>query len=363
MSRVDNNGPGVVRGVEDDASVGGPEVGPLSLPPSGTGRGGRRRLLIRNGFALLLLLALALLPLASDIVSAYTYAIQICMTGLMWVTYSTSWNILGGFTGYVSLGHNVFIAIGAYFSGYLLVFHGWSPFATAPIAGVLCVVLGIIVGFVTLRTYGDAFIIATIALLLLVRISLEQWDYLGGTTGLNLPINVDADPQFAQVPYYYAMLILAVLSVLLSHRVAHSKLGLGLRALAEDEVKATVAGVNVRLYKIVAYALSALFIGMAGVIWAYSLSYITPSQFLTLQIAAQMMLMAVLGGRGTVAGPVIGAVIMVAIDEVSTTLFGSSEVNLTVTGVLLVGVLLLFPSGVVGSLRSRNKLPRVLDWD
>lgn len=317
----------------------------------------------RNITAALLLVVLALLPLSSGFVGPYAYMLQVCMTVLMWITFSSSWNILGGFTGYVSLGHNVFVAVGAYFSGYLLVFHGVSPFLSAPLAGLVSVVVGVVIGFITLRTYGDAFIIATIALLLLVRIFLEQWNYLGGTTGLNLPVDVTGDPLFINVPYYYAMLIIAVLAVFVAHRVAHSKLGLGLRALAEDEVKASVAGINVRQYKIVAYALSALFIGMAGSIWAYSLSYVTPEQFLTLQIAAQMMLMAVLGGRGTIAGPILGAIIMVAITEISTTYFGSNAINLAITGVLLVIVLLVFPSGIVGSLRQRRKLPSVLDWD
>lgn len=338
--------------------------------PDGDSTGGamddgarRSTLSLRNVTAILIFLVLALLPLTSGFVGPYAYMLQICMTVLMWITFSSSWNILGGFTGYVSLGHNVFIAVGAYFSGYLLVFHGISPFISAPISGVVAALVGILIGFITLRTYGDAFIIATIALLLLVRISLEQWGYLGGTTGLNLPVDVEGDPQFLQVPYYYAMLVIAVLAVFVAHRVSHSKLGLGLRALAEDEVKAAVAGINVRQYKIVAYALSALFIGMAGAIWAYSLSYVTPDQFLTLQIAAQMMLMAVLGGRGTIAGPILGAVVMVAITEFTTTFFGSSAINLAITGVLLVLVLLLFPSGIVGSLRQRKKLPSILDWD
>ena len=138
----------MVRGVQDDASVGGLEVGSLPLQPSGPGRGGRRRLLIRNGLALLLLLALALLPLASDIVSAYTYAIQICMTGLMWLMFSTSWNILGGFTGLRFCRGTTYSSRSAPTSpGNLLVMVG-RPLRHRPDRCVLCVVLGIIVGFV-----------------------------------------------------------------------------------------------------------------------------------------------------------------------------------------------------------------------
>ncbi len=155
----------------------------------------------------------------------------------------------------------------------------------------------------------------------------------------------------------------AVSSVLLSWKVAHSKLGLGLRAIAQDEIKAEVLGIDTRKYKVIAYTLSAFFPGVAGAIWGYSLTYLRPSIFFTIAIAAQMVLMAIIGGRGTVAGPVVGAIFLVIINEFSVVQFGSSELNIVVTGVILILVLLFFPLGIVGSLRERGRLPTFLDWD
>jgi branched-chain amino acid transport system permease protein len=325
---------------------------------------GRPRRLSGRAIALgLILLALICVPATYSVLTTYSYVLQLMTTGFMWIALASSWNILGGFTGYISLGHNVFLAVGAYLSGYLLVYNGVSPFVTAILAGLVCVVLGAVVGLITLRTRGDAFIIATIALMLVARIAFDNWDLIGGTNGLSLPALAISDPALTKVPFYYVMLLIAVLAVLLAHRIAHSKLGLGLRAIAQDEVKAEVAGIDTRMYKIAAYALSGFFIGVAGSMWGYSLSYLRPEIFLTLAVAADMMLMTVLGGRGTVAGPVLGAVLIVAFNEVSVSKLGASELNLALTGVLLVAVLLLFPTGIVGSLRARRRLPRILDWD
>ncbi len=159
------------------------------------------------------------------------------------------------------------------------------------------------------------------------------------------------------------MLIAAILATMLGYKVAHSKFGLALRAIAEDEVKAEVAGIDTRKFKMMAFALSAFFPGVVGALWGYSLAYLRPVIFLLIAVAARMVLMVIVGGRGTVAGPVIGAALIVFFDEASITFFGSSELNLVITGALLVLMLLFFPAGIVGSLRERNRLPAWLDWD
>jgi branched-chain amino acid transport system permease protein len=280
----------------------------------------------------------------------------------MWVALATSWNLIGGFAGYISLGNNVFFGIGGYLAGALLVYQGWSPFLTAPVAGLVGMALGLVVGFITLRTRGPAFIIATIALLLMVALIFDNWELVGGANGLSLPLP-GFSREWARVPFYAAMFIAALGSVLLTWKVAHSKLGLGLRAIAQDEVKAEVLGIDTRRYKIIAYALSAIFPAVVGAIWGYSLTYVRPSIFFTIAIAAQMVLMAIIGGRGTVAGPVVGAVLLVLLNEFSVAQFGSSELNIVVTGGILIVVLLFFPLGIVGSLRQRGRLPAFLDWD
>ncbi len=308
-------------------------------------------------------LFLALLPLARPLIGQpYNYVLQVGMVGLMWVALSSSWNIIGGFTGYISLGHNVFYGIGGYTSGLLLIYFGFSPLLTFPIAGLVAVVFGFLVGLVTLRTRGPAFIISTIALLLMVGLLFDNWEFVGGSNGLSLPLP-PFQLEFVKVPFYYAMLVIALGSVYLGYRVAHSKFGLALRAIAQDETKAEVAGIDTRRMKVAAFTISTFFVGAAGAVWGYSLTYLRPTIFFTIAIAAEMVLMAIIGGRGTVAGPVVGAILLVALNEIAVSQFGSTELNIVVTGVIMLVVLLFFPLGIVGSLRERGRLPSFLDWD
>ena len=321
-----------------------------------------RRPAITRWTVLWTVLAVALaLPLFRGMAS-YNYVLQLATVVFMWIALTSSWNILGGYTGYISLGHNVFWGVGGYVSGLLLLEFGWSPFATALLAGAVAMGLGVIAGLITYRTRGPSFIISTIALLLVVTLLMDNWAYLGGSNGLSLPL-VPLDISWVKVPFYYAMLAAAIGSVCLGYRVAHSKFGVALRAIAADEVKAEVSGINTRRYKLMAFALSAFFPGVAGALWGYSLAYLRPVIFLIIAMAARMVLMAIVGGRGTVAGPVIGAVLIVAFDEISVTFFGGSELNLVITGALMVLMLLFFPTGLVGSLRERNRLPSWLNWD
>jgi branched-chain amino acid transport system permease protein len=316
----------------------------------------------RRRFLLVVVIAVLALPLARPIIGSYNYVLQLGLITLMWIAITSSWNIIGGFAGYISLGHNVFFGIGGYASGMALAYWKWNPFMTAVIAGIIAVLVGLVFGLITLRARGPAFIISTIALLLLVGLWFDNWETAGGGSGLSLPLP-QLSVQWLKVPFYYAMAILAIGSVYLSYRVAHSKFGLGLRALSQDETKAEVAGINTRWYKVIAFAMSGLFIGMAGAIFAYSLSYLRPTTFFEIGLAAQMVLMAIIGGRGTVAGPVIGAVLINAINEFSVVQFGATALNIVVTGGILLVALLFFPLGIVGSLREAGRLPAVLDWD
>jgi branched-chain amino acid transport system permease protein len=324
---------------------------------------GKPRSRVRYAVPAIVTLFLALLPLARPLIGQpYNYVLQLGIAGLMWVAMASSWNLIGGFTGYISLGHNVFFGIGGYTAGMLLIYVGLSPFVTAPLAGLVAVAFGFLVGLVTLRTRGPSFIISTIALLLMTGLVFDNWDLVGGSNGLSLPL-----PPFpvesVKIPFYYAMLMIAIGSVYLGYRVAHSKFGLALRAIAQDETKAEVAGIDTRRIKIAAFSLSAFFVGAAGAIWGYSLSYLRPTIFFIIGVAAQMVLMVIIGGRGTVAGPAVGAVLLVTLNEVAVSQFGSSELNIVVTGVILLVVLLFFPLGVVGTLRDRGRLPGFLDWD
>jgi branched-chain amino acid transport system permease protein len=322
--------------------------------------GGKKELLIIG----VLLLALFLYPLLPYVTwTNYNYSLHLLLFSFLYITMASSWNILGGYTGYISLGHNVFFAIGGYLSGVLLLYYGISPFLTWPLAGFLALLVGFGFGFITLRIRrGPAFIISTIALLMMVRITFDNWEYIGGSNGLSLPL-LDMPVEMVKIPFYYALLILAVVTVYSSYWIKHAKFGLGLMAISQDEIKAESAGIPTSFYKIFAFAISGFFVGIAGAFWGQYLTYMRPNIFLIILVAANMVLMSILGGRGTVAGPVLGAIILIAVNEFFLSQFGGSELNIVGTAIIMLVVLLFFPMGIVGSLRKVGKLPKILDWD
>jgi branched-chain amino acid transport system permease protein len=316
----------------------------------------------KPGLPLLVLIALVGIPLIQLRTGTLNYWLYMLTIGFMYIIWSCSWNIIGGFAGYVSLGHNVFTAIGAYFSGMIFVFWRISPFITAPLAGIVAMGSGLLFGLIALRTRGSTFIISTVALVLLVAETLDNWKLTGGVNGLATPM-IPLDGAIAKIPFYYYMLVIMVLCILMTYFIKHSKFGLGLRAISQDEIKAEVAGIPTRQYKILAVGLSGLFIGMSGALYGYSLTYLRPSIFLTVAIGTGIVLSTILGGKGTVSGPVIGAAIMLAVNEFVVSKLGATELNIVITGLILIFVLLFFPDGIVGSLKSRGTLPTFLDWD
>lgn len=306
--------------------------------------------------------ALALLPLLQLTGVNFNYVLHLVLYTLMYIAMASSWNILGGFAGYVSLGHNVFFCIGGYFSGMVLVHFGVSAIATAPAAGLVAMVVGFAVGLITLRVRGPSFIISSIALLMVARILFDNWSFVGGSNGISLPL-MELPVAYVKIPYYYAMLALAVAALAAAYFIRHSRFGLGLRAISQDEVKAECAGIDTRFYKILAFAISGFFVGAAGAVWGEYLTYIRPNIFLIILIAANMVLMCILGGKGTVAGPAVGAILLVAFNEFFVSQFGASEINILGTGVIMLLALIFFPNGIVGTLKKRGRLPRLLDWD
>lgn len=312
-------------------------------------------------FPFVLLLALAGLPLL-QFTGNYNYLMHLLLYTASYVVMASGWNILGGFTGYISLGHNVFFAIGGYFAGMIFARMGISTIVLAPFAGLVAAAFGYAIGMITLRVRGPSFIISSLALVMIFRIMFENWEFVGGAAGVSLKAN-DLPVQWAKLPYYYAFIIMAAFAVWSSYKIKHSKFGLGLRAISKDEIKAESAGINTRLYKALAFALSAFFVGMAGAVWGEYLTYIRPNIFLIILVSVNMVLMCILGGKGTIAGPVIGAVLIVAFNEFFVATLGASEINILATGLIMMLCLMFFPLGIVGTLQKFRKLPRVLNWD
>lgn len=158
-------------------------------------------------------------------------------------------------------------------------------------------------------------------------------------------------------------MILAAFTLWSCHKIKHSKFGLGLRAISKDEIEAESAGIDTRLYKQLAFAISAAFVGMAGAIWGEYLTYIRPNIFTIILVSVYMLLMCILGGKATIAGPIIGAIMIIAFNELFVATLGASEINILATGAIMAAVLIFFPLGIVGTLAKNHRLPRFLNWD
>jgi ABC-type branched-subunit amino acid transport system ATPase component/ABC-type branched-subunit amino acid transport system permease subunit len=318
----------------------------------------KRRLVDRvpkgHAVALLALLVLVLYP-AFRPYDTY-YQTVLCITFLLGVQ-AVSWNIISGYAGYVSLGHSAFLGIGSYTAAILAERSGVNPLWMAPIGGVVAVVTATLLGLVVLRTRGHAFVIITIALLLSAQIVAVNWRSLtNGSDGITL----DLPPwsrDIQNLPFYYLFLGLFFLTVVFSALIRRTKLGTGLVAIREDEGKAGAVGVNTTRYKVTAFAASAFFIGVAGGVYAYFLTFLNPVGAFTILGSVTIVLAALAGGRGTLYGPVVGAFI-VGIGQEMATVYGGSSSRVLLFGVALMLIVLFLPAGLLPTLeglwRSRH---------
>jgi ABC-type branched-subunit amino acid transport system ATPase component/ABC-type branched-subunit amino acid transport system permease subunit len=295
----------------------------------------------------LALVALVLYPVVSDDL----YYQNMIILSLLLAIMGSGWNIISGFTGYVSLGQSAFLGIGAYTTALfaLRVFEGASPFWFIPISAVVAGIFAAVVGSVLTRTRGHAFVILTIAFLFVMQIVTLNWSALtNGNHGLSLPLplwNID----YQNWPFYYSLLGLMVLSVAMSWWIRRTKLGMGLIAIREDESKAASVGVNTSVYKILSFVASAVFIGAAGGLYAYYLTFIDPRGMFDIVVSVQVVLAVLLGGRGTILGPVLGAFILEPLNEITNNEFSGGNERLIFFGGLLALVVLFLPRGVIPS--------------
>jgi len=292
-----------------------------------------------------LVLALVAVPFATSgyflrlLTLLFTYAIM-----------ASAWNLIGGFTGYTDFGLVVFFGLGAYTTG-LLMTKAKLPFLAGWLAGgVVCLIFAILMGLLLLRLRGHYFGIATLGTSFAVREVIANWPSLtGGGTGISLPIY-----DFPNSVFYFIMLALLIVIVSLTRWISRNRLGFGLVAIRENEQAAEVLGVNALRYKVTAYTLSGFFIGMVGGTYAYWITFIDPDTIFNVGITVQVIIMAVLGGAGSLAGPLVGAFILTIISEVLNAYVPNA--HLTVLGVIIVLVVLLIPHGVIEYLGFKRKL-------
>ncbi|HEX8863130.1 MAG TPA: branched-chain amino acid ABC transporter permease, partial [Actinomycetes bacterium] len=313
---------------------------------------GRRRLLrlVQPTLVTAGVLVLTLVPLA---MADNLYLQTVAILTLLLVISASGWNIISGFAGYVSLGQSAFIGVGAYTVGILSKHWEVSPFLLAPLGGLTAALLAAILGLVAMRARGHAFVIITIAFLFLMQtLALNLRGITGGSAGITLPLPTWS-PDLGELPFYYAMLALAILSVALAAWVRRSKLGAGLFAIREDEGKAAAIGIRTPAYKLIGFVVSAVLIGIAGGIDGYFLTFIDPRGMFDILISVQIVLAALLGGRGTIWGPVLGAFLLQPLNEVVNNYFGTQlGTRLLVFGLLLAAVVMVLPSGIIPTVRT-----------
>ncbi|SDK57135.1 amino acid/amide ABC transporter membrane protein 2, HAAT family /amino acid/amide ABC transporter ATP-binding protein 1, HAAT family [Nocardioides sp. YR527] len=280
--------------------------------------------------------------------SAYIQNVMI-LTFLMCVL-GLGWNIMSGYTGYISLGHSAFIGIGAYTAGILAERWQVSPFLVAPLGGVAAALVAFLLGLTTRRTRGPAFVIVSFALLELLGLLARNLSSLtGGSQGLAMPLP-DWDLTFYNWPFYYSLLALVLLSLWMTRAIRRSKFGLGLVAIRDDEDKAAGIGVLTPVYKSLAFMSSAVLVGVAGAVYGYYVSYLSVSTMFDIVLSMQVVLAVLIGGRGTFWGPVLGAFIVVPLTELTNTTIGGLDAGafrLLMFGGLLLLVTMLLPRGIL----------------
>ena len=296
-------------------------------------------------------LALAAL-IAYPLVQKSQYYQHVMIMTMMAAVLSSSWNIIGGYAGYTSLGHAAFFGLGGYLVALAHNHLGWHPFVSTWFLAIIVMGVALILGWISLRTQGSAFVVVTIAMVFIFRlVALNLSSITNGARGLTQPRpgwgGAQWDPEFIKVPFHYIMLILLCLTVFVSWRIRQSKFGLGLIAIREDEGKAEAVGINTMLYKVLAFGFSAYFMGVAGGIYSYFFTYIDPQFIFDVFTGVTMVLIAILGGRGTLWGPVLGAFIMEPLGNWVIGTFGGTQIHLAVFGGILLIVMLFMPQGIL----------------
>jgi branched-chain amino acid transport system permease protein len=270
---------------------------------------------------------------------------------LQYIVLATAWNILGGYTGYVNFGTPAFFALGAYTATFLLLALKVPLPVLVLAGGLIAGLLGLGIGYLTLRLKGVFFSIATLALTVVLQTLIINWEFVGGAKGLSI-IRPTPPPLFSNYVQFLFMVMLGLAggAVTIARWIEHSRIGRGLAAIRDNEEAAECMGVPTLKLKIFATTLSGCLMGMAGAPFPYHVSLIEPLSAFNLDYAVNSLAMPMIGGTTTWLGPLVGAVLLGTAQQVATVTI-SSELNLLIVGVVLVGFVILAPEGIVGLLQ------------
>ena len=304
----------------------------------------------RSGILVALVIAaLAALPLVIDGPSHLNLLILILLAAQLGV----AWNILGGFAGQVSLGHAAFFGIGAYTSTMLLLQFGVNPWLGMLAGGAAAVAASLVIGWPCFRLKGHYFTMATIAVAEIIQTLVTNWEPAGAAVGLTIPMDKPgwATLVFAgKTPYYYLALALLAFSLGVNLWIAKSRLGYYFRAIKDEPDAARSCGVSLTRYKLAALAISSFLAALGGSLYAQKELYIDPASVLHTGLSIKMALVSILGGVGTLFGPVVGAAALTLIEEGSRTLFGGTGrgTDLIVYATIIIAIAVYKPGGLIG---------------
>ncbi len=301
--------------------------------------------------------ALALLPFG---VGA-PWVLSMLIFTLMYAGLASAWNLLGGYAGYPSLGHAAFFGMGAYAIAIAFensVGNGYPPFFCLPLIGLGAALLSVPIGWVAMRTRADVFAIVTITLLFIVQtLAFNLRSVTDGAQGKAVAIPPFPVETYGR-PFYFAMLALLAFAMGVSFYFRQSKIGLSLAAVRADEDKAHGVGVRVTGVKLIAFALSVGITAMIGGVWAYYIGFVYPQFAVDPLITIGMVLMTFLGGRATLWGPVIGAFILVPVQQTFAYQFGAARVYLLAYAAIFLIIMLLLPRGILPTITDRLRKSR-----
>lgn len=297
------------------------------------------------------------------------FVLHVFITVFITGTAAVAWNIIGGFGGQFSLGNAVFLGIGAYSTAILMIDYGQSAFVGIAVGILLCVVAAVVIGYPTLQLEGHYFALATIAVIEIMRYLARYFsDLTGGSQGMS----VYAMPGWANLMftsknvYYFICFGVFALAVLVSVLVRYSRVGYYLLAIREDEDAAAAIAVDTTRYKLYGFVLSAVLTGLAGGLYAVYIQFLSPSGMFSLNQSILYALIVLIGGLGTISGPIVGTFLMVSLQTYVTTVIGGSAGALSYMGygVLLILLIMYAPEGIVNRLdfiteKIRNSAPEV----
>ena len=308
---------------------------------------------------------LVLLAILLPIVVKQTYIIQMLIMVLLFTYWSSSWNIIGGLAGQFSLGHGAYIGIGAYVSTVLWIQSGVSPWIGMIIGGIIAGLVSLIIGVPTFRLRGSYFTLATIALLFAIQIFFTTESKIlgyetGGAMGLKVPWEgtIGAMEFADKMWYYYLIFAMLIIAILVSKWIVSSKTGYYLAAIKTNQEAADSLGVNITYYKMKAQFISAFLTAAGGTFYAQLVLFIDPSRILGYDLSVQFVFLAVIGGMGTLWGPVIGALLLAPLNSLLNSFLGSQMAGLSIIiyGLVMMLIVYYMPSGI------QKYITKAIDW-